>query len=95
MAVGQNQWYHFGDHPFWDVHSGYGILTHGRIRSFGPLPFPIDQAQGCTKFFARGGVLSFRAAMLAEGDLVAWDVAEALVLKLTLERSKSPENDSP
>ena len=37
MAVGQNQWYHFGvvappipvDSGDWDVHWGYGILTHG------------------------------------------------------------------
>ena len=40
MAVGQNQWYHFrvgapliliyfkGD---WDVHWGYGRLTHGQV----------------------------------------------------------------
>ena len=42
MAVGQNQWYHFGVGEFpthfrtyfsgdWDVHWGYGILTHGHI----------------------------------------------------------------
>ena len=40
MAVGQNQWYHFGvgAPPIlvyfsgdWDVHWGYGILTHGHI----------------------------------------------------------------
>ena len=40
MAVGQNQWYHFGvgAPPIivyfsgdWDVHWGYGILTHGQI----------------------------------------------------------------
>ena len=38
MAVGQNKWYHFevGAPPIlvylsgdWDVHWGYGILTHG------------------------------------------------------------------
>ena len=38
MAVGQNQWYHFGvgAPPIlvyfsgdWDVHWGYGLLTHG------------------------------------------------------------------
>ena len=42
MAVGQNQWYHFGvgAPPIlvyfgvdWDVHWGYGILTHGHIES--------------------------------------------------------------
>ena len=42
MAVGQNQWYHFGigAPPIlvdfsgdWDVHCGYGVLTHGRIAS--------------------------------------------------------------
>ena len=42
MAVGQNQWYHFGAGapPIlvyfsgdWDVHWGYGILTHGHIIS--------------------------------------------------------------
>ena len=40
MAVGQNQWYHFGvgAPPIlvyfsgdWDVHSGYRILTHGHM----------------------------------------------------------------
>ena len=41
MAVGQNEWYHFGvgAPPIlelilvgdWDVHWGYGILTHGHI----------------------------------------------------------------
>ena len=40
MAVGQNQWYHFGvgAPPMlvyfsrdWDVHWGYGILNHGRM----------------------------------------------------------------
>ena len=39
-AVGQNQWYHFGvgAPPMlvyfrgdWDVHWGYGLLTHGQI----------------------------------------------------------------
>ena len=40
MAVGQNQWYHFGigAPPIvvyfsgdWDVHWGYGVLTHGHM----------------------------------------------------------------
>ena len=40
MAVGQKQWYHFGvgAPPIlvyfsgdWDVHWGYGILTHGHM----------------------------------------------------------------
>ena len=40
MAVGQNQWYHFGvgAPPIlvyfsgdWDVHWGYGLLTHGHM----------------------------------------------------------------
>ena len=40
MAVGQHQWYHFwlGAPPSlvyfsgdWDVHWGYGILTHGHM----------------------------------------------------------------
>ena len=40
LAVGQTQWYHFGvDAPpilvyfggDWDVHWGYGILTHGQL----------------------------------------------------------------
>ena len=40
MAVGQNQWYHFGlaaprilanVSGDWDVHWGYGFLTHGHI----------------------------------------------------------------
>ena len=42
MAVGQHQWYHFGVGEFtthfrtyfcgnWDVHWGYGGLTHGHI----------------------------------------------------------------
>ena len=42
MAVGQNQWYHYGvgAPPIlvyfsgdWDVHWGYGILTHGHMIS--------------------------------------------------------------
>ena len=44
MAVGQNQWYHFGvgAPPIlvhfswdWDVYWGYGILTHGHILRVG------------------------------------------------------------
>ena len=44
LDVGQNQWYHFGvgAPPIlvhfswdWDVHCGYGILTHGHLS--GPL----------------------------------------------------------
>ena len=35
MAVGQNQWYHFGvGAQFsgdWDVHWGYRVLTHGHM----------------------------------------------------------------
>ena len=40
MAVGQNQWYHFGvgAPPIlvyfsgdWDVHWGYGLFTHGHV----------------------------------------------------------------
>ena len=41
MAVGQNQWYHFGVgappilviyfNGGWDVHWGYGILTQGHV----------------------------------------------------------------
>ena len=36
MAVWQNQWCHFGEGAVyfsgdWDVHWGYGILTHGHI----------------------------------------------------------------
>ena len=40
MAVGQNQWYHVGVGAppvlvyfsgHWDVHCGYGLLTHGQI----------------------------------------------------------------
>ena len=40
VAVGQNQWYHFGVGApptlfyfsgDWDVHWGYGILTHGHV----------------------------------------------------------------
>ena len=40
VAVGQNQWHHFGVSapPMlvyfggdWDVHWGYGILTHGHV----------------------------------------------------------------
>ena len=47
LAVGQNQWYHFGvGAPLilvyfsgdWDVHWGYGILTHGH---FFILPSPV------------------------------------------------------
>ena len=46
MAVGQNQWYHFGvgappvlDYftGHWDVDWGYGVLTHGHM----PRPNPI------------------------------------------------------
>ena len=42
VAVGHNQWYHFEiAAPLllvyfswdWDVHSGYGILTHGHVRT--------------------------------------------------------------
>ena len=42
-AVGQNQWYHFwvGAPPIlvyfsgdWDVHWGYGVLTHGQGSSW-------------------------------------------------------------
>ena len=41
LAVGQNQWYHFGigAQPIfvyfsgdWDAHWGYGILTHGHLK---------------------------------------------------------------
>ena len=40
VAVGQNQWYHFGVGPppilvyfsgDWDVHWGYKLLTHGQV----------------------------------------------------------------
>ena len=40
VAVGQHQWYHFGTGapPIlvyfsgdWDVHWGYGLLTHGHV----------------------------------------------------------------
>ena len=37
VAVGQNQWYRFGVGALvyfsgdWDVHWGYGILTHGHV----------------------------------------------------------------
>ena len=46
MAVVQNQWYRFGVGPppvlvyfsgDWDVHRGYGILTHGQIDSLPSL----------------------------------------------------------
>ena len=42
VAVGQNQWYHFGVGAppilvyfsgHWDVHSKYGLLTHGQVVS--------------------------------------------------------------
>ena len=55
MAVGQNQWYHFGEvhHPIlvyssedWDVHWGYGILTHGHMGT--GLTF--GRRSGCIKF---------------------------------------------
>ena len=45
MAVGQHQWYHFGvDAPpilvyvcgDWDVHCGYGVLTHSRMGAYMP-----------------------------------------------------------
>ena len=44
MAVGQNQWYHFGvgAPPIlvyfsgsWDVHWGYGLLAHGHMGFIG------------------------------------------------------------
>ena len=47
LAVGQHQWYHFwvGSPPIlvycsgdWDVHWGYGILTHGQLSLKGPPP---------------------------------------------------------
>ena len=50
MAVGQNQWYHLlgvGAPPIlvyfsgdWDVHWGYGILTHGHMFDLGKI---VDQ----------------------------------------------------
>ena len=49
MAVGQNQWYHFGvgAPPIsvdfsgdWDVHWGYGILTHGQVKANGTTALP-------------------------------------------------------
>ena len=45
MAMVQNQWYHFGIgappilvyfSPDWDVHRGYGVLTHGHISANDP-----------------------------------------------------------
>ena len=45
MAVGQHQYCHFGAailHNFswdWDVHWGYGVLTHGHINKQGVLMF--------------------------------------------------------
>ena len=50
MAVGHNQWYHFGigappilvhSSGDGDVHWGYGVLTHGHMsmRSFGGFMF--------------------------------------------------------
>ena len=48
MAVGQNQWYHFwvGAPPIlvyfsgdWDVHWGYGILTHSQMNMLFYFPF--------------------------------------------------------
>ena len=50
MTVGQNQWYHFGvgAPPIlvyirgdWDVHWGYGILTHGQMTC--PWPTKSDR----------------------------------------------------
>ena len=51
MAMVQNQWYHFGiDAPpnlvyfsgDWDVHWGYGVLTHGHILSAFLGLFPLE-----------------------------------------------------
>ena len=51
VAVGQNQWYHFGvsARPIlvyftrdWDVHWGYGILTHGQVAEAGSVLNPCD-----------------------------------------------------
>ena len=45
VAVGRNQWYHFGvgaPHSLvyfsgdWDVHGGYGLLTHGHVPACNP-----------------------------------------------------------
>ena len=58
MAMVQNQWYHFGvgappilAYWDWDVHWGYGLLTHGQIGvgvvqgrgSIGKAPFCVFQ----------------------------------------------------
>ena len=38
MAVGQTSWYHFGVLVYfsgdWDVHWGYGLVTHGHMAGF-------------------------------------------------------------
>ena len=55
VTVGQNQWYHsgIGAPPLlvyfcgdWDVHWGYGILTHGHI-PWRPKPSPIVRFTAC------------------------------------------------
>ena len=55
MAVGQNQWCHFGvgAPPIlvnfsgdWDVHWGYGLLTHGQI----PVRLPLDVSSWFSPF---------------------------------------------
>ena len=55
VAVGQNQWYHFGvcAPPIlvysgdWDVRWGYGILTHGHVVScfFRRYPFRVVKSE--------------------------------------------------
>ena len=58
MAVGQNNWYHFGvgAPPIlvylsgdWDVHWGHGLLTHGNMRASFWFP-PKPQKRGSNRW---------------------------------------------
>ena len=68
--MGENQWYHFGvgvppisvySSEDWDVHWGYGILTHGplnmaqeRLLALSPAPSPGRKVGGAAEVFLEG-----------------------------------------
>ena len=61
MAVSQNQWYHFGvgAPPVlvyfsgdWDVHWGYGLLTHGHVYIYIFPLVPVERSE-CLSFCPR------------------------------------------
>ena len=58
MAMGQNQWYHFGVGAppslvyfsgDWDVHWGYGLLTHGHVEKI-TLACYLREGRSCLPF---------------------------------------------